>query len=232
MARIEDSRGREDDNSGYARLFGNAKLGQLLSRVHATVIRNGHELETMLAERCPFRAVGLRDRLSGALPLFPQAVEVYFGEALPLRQTNHQTVADVVVVDHVQRSVRVIEIKDGDVFDTKKADGELAALVPLATWLAQQFGYRPAYHLCCFNQDDRQAIVRGLKGRFAAEHVMTGREVCELLGVDYDAIRARREADVHANLAYLARELADIPELAPVLAAELGLSCHTTTGGP
>src|SRR5579859_7485139 len=46
--RIEDSRGRRDENSGYARLFGNARLGQLLSRVHATVISSGNDLEARL----------------------------------------------------------------------------------------------------------------------------------------------------------------------------------------
>ena len=72
MARIADSKGREDDNSGYTRLLGNRQLGQLLSRIHATVIRNGNELEDMLARHCPYRATGLKERVSGALVLFTQ----------------------------------------------------------------------------------------------------------------------------------------------------------------
>lgn len=33
MAKIVDSKGRSDANSGYSRLFGNQQLGQLISRV-------------------------------------------------------------------------------------------------------------------------------------------------------------------------------------------------------
>ena len=50
MARIADSKGRDDENSGYTRLLGLPQLGQLVSRIHATVIRNGNELEQMLAQ--------------------------------------------------------------------------------------------------------------------------------------------------------------------------------------
>ena len=45
MPKISESKGRPDENSGYARLFGNQQLGQLLSRVQATVIRTGNALE-------------------------------------------------------------------------------------------------------------------------------------------------------------------------------------------
>ena len=53
MAKISDSKGRSDTNSGYARLFGNQRLGQLMSRVHATVIRTGNELEYIIQEETP-----------------------------------------------------------------------------------------------------------------------------------------------------------------------------------
>lgn len=38
MSSISKAKGRADGNSGYARVIGNAELGQLLSRVQATVI--------------------------------------------------------------------------------------------------------------------------------------------------------------------------------------------------
>jgi hypothetical protein len=50
MALISESEGRKDGNSGFARLFGNAELGALLSSVHAAVIRGGYELENALRE--------------------------------------------------------------------------------------------------------------------------------------------------------------------------------------
>ena len=49
--RIRNARGRTDGNSGYTRVLGNDRLGQLMSRVQATVIANGNELEKMIVER-------------------------------------------------------------------------------------------------------------------------------------------------------------------------------------
>ena len=53
MAKISDSKGRSDTNSGYARLFGSQPLGRLMSRVHAAVIRSGNELEHIIQEAAP-----------------------------------------------------------------------------------------------------------------------------------------------------------------------------------
>lgn len=38
--KIKNAKGRRDGNSGYTRTLGNEKLGQLISRVQATVISN------------------------------------------------------------------------------------------------------------------------------------------------------------------------------------------------
>jgi hypothetical protein len=213
MARIADSKGREDDNSGYTRLLGLPELGQLLSRIHATVIRNGNELELMLAEHCTFRATGLAERLSGALTLFSLTREAFFGEALHVTDADPLTPADIVILDHQARQVRVVEVKEGDLFDTKKADGELAYLRPLALYIGARLHYEPQFQLCCFNQEDKAAILRGLKGRFSPAQVMTGHELCAILGVNYEDIRHQREEDVRANQSFLARELWAIPQL-------------------
>ena len=53
MPKITDSKGRSDENSGYARLFGNQQLGQLMSRIQATVIRTGNELEHLIEQEMP-----------------------------------------------------------------------------------------------------------------------------------------------------------------------------------
>ena len=47
MALIENSKGRES-GGGYERLFGNQLLGHLLSRVQASVITSGNELEHVI----------------------------------------------------------------------------------------------------------------------------------------------------------------------------------------
>ena len=49
--KISNAKGRNDNNSGYSRVFGNQALGKLVSKVQATVISNGSELERMIVAR-------------------------------------------------------------------------------------------------------------------------------------------------------------------------------------
>ena len=53
MALIEKAKGRREGQSpsGYTRLFGIRELGNLMSRIQATVISAGNELENLIWER-------------------------------------------------------------------------------------------------------------------------------------------------------------------------------------
>ena len=53
MALIEKAKGRRDGQSpsGYTRLFGIPELGYFMSRIQATVISAGNELENLIWER-------------------------------------------------------------------------------------------------------------------------------------------------------------------------------------
>jgi hypothetical protein len=124
-------------------------------------------------------------------------------------------------IDHGNGSCKVIEVKDGDTFDTKKASGELESLKRFAAEISQQIGYASTYHFCSFNQPDKNAIVRGAKGRFSIEEVMTGRELCELLGISFDHIIEYRILEQQENLSYLLNRLLDIDEVRQGLTARL-----------
>jgi hypothetical protein len=84
--------------------------------------------------------------------------------------------ADVAIIDNAQQMVLVIELKDGDTFDTKKSSGELESMTKFADWIAHKTGYRATFYFCSFNQDDKHAIVRGAKGRFDVTHAITSRK--------------------------------------------------------
>lgn len=128
MARIRETLGRSDGESGYGRVFGVEDLGVLISRVHATSIRNGNELEELLQAACPFRSCGLEERLNQISLGLSRRTEAYFQESLRTGDPPRPSQFDVVVLDNEQRAATVIEIKDGDAFDTKKSDGELDSL--------------------------------------------------------------------------------------------------------
>ena len=53
MALIEKAKGRREGRppNGYTRLFGIPELGNLMSRIQATVIAAGNELENLIRER-------------------------------------------------------------------------------------------------------------------------------------------------------------------------------------
>ncbi|HVO69927.1 MAG TPA: hypothetical protein VMT24_07780 [Aggregatilineaceae bacterium] len=147
--------------------------------------------------------------ISGSPP-----VQVVFRPSRPdPDQPNRSVEADLLIVDNTRRVFMVVEVKDGYVFDTKKSDGELASLKNITAWLAQEFAFRAQYFLCAFNQEDKEAIVRGTKKRFSIDHVLTGRELCEKIGVDYDALCRDRENDQKDNRTYFLRELLSIPEI-------------------
>ncbi len=131
MAKISESKGRDNENSGYVRVVGLPALGQLLSRIQATVIRNGNELEHILKQQCPHYSVEAKlgdipDLLDGG-----KQIQVFFSYKHE-RVGETSIVGDVTVVDHKRRIVHIVELKDGDTFHTKKSSGELASITILA----------------------------------------------------------------------------------------------------
>jgi len=212
MAKIADSKGRSDENSGYTRLFGNSQLGKLISRVQAAVIRTGNELEHIIEGETPIRLKTTLDMiLRGKID--PSRVQVVFQPIMPSSSKERGAKGDIAVFDHPKRRVLVIELKDGDTFDTKKSSGELESMTKFANWIAHKTGYDATYFYCSFNQEEKDAIVKGAKGRFGIEHVMTGRELCSILSIDYDELRKKRQSEQPENLKYFLQELLKIPEI-------------------
>ena len=105
------------------------------------------------------------------------------------------------------QTCHIIELKDGHVFDTKKASAERQAMHGFIERNAQHIQYRFRAHFCAFNQVDRLAIWNGFKRRIAFEEAMTGREFCELLEISYDDIVRRRQEDCYDNCEYFVEEI-------------------------
>ncbi|NJO18521.1 MAG: restriction endonuclease [Thioploca sp.] len=213
MAKISETKGRSDANSGYARLFGNQLLGQLMSRVHATVIRTGNELEHIIEAETPAHLKTTLDTILGQQEVFASEIQVVFQGRMPGTAGQTGGTIDVAVFDHQNRKVLVIELKDGDTFDTKKSSGELESMTKFADWIGRKTGYNTTFYFCSFNQDNKEAIVRGAKGRFDINHAMTGRELCVTLGIDYVTIQKRRQNQQSENLRYFLSELLKISEI-------------------
>lgn len=216
MPKIADSKGRSDENSGYARLFGNQQLGQLMSRIQATVIRTGNELEHILEQETPDELkANLEDVLAGQNTY--STIQVVYQAKMPPQGKHRGEKADIVFFDHSHKNAMVIELKDGDTFDTKKSSGELESMTTFSNWITSTFKYETNFYFCSFNQDDKNAIAAGAKGRFDVSHAMTGRELCEKLTIDYDKIRTNRQKEQPENLRYFIMEFLKINEVRNII---------------
>jgi hypothetical protein len=214
MVKLSESKGKSGD--GYTRIFGNESIGRLLSKTQSSVIRSGFELEEEICASIPENMWATLGELSEIS--YPQAnipeIQIVFKPTRPDPEKPDKSIqADFLVVDNKNRRFMLIEIKEGYVFDTKKADGELNSLKNITSWLAQEFAFRTQYYLCSFNQEDKTEIVNGSKKRFTMEHILTGREFCEIIGIDYEQLRERRKANQKDNRLYFLSELLAIPEI-------------------
>ena len=212
MALIQKAKGRKD-GSGYTRLFDNQELGHLISRVQAAVISSGNELERIIRDR-------LRPCNIPNLDVFLDQETISDGVH---SADKHQVKAckrlkfkgtepDFIIFKRRcgKQKCHLIELKDGDSFDTKKAAAEHLAMREFMTENAQHLQYILKAHFCCFNQDDKKIILTGFKNKITSEEAMTGREFCELLEIDYNEILDFRTKNNAENMDYFLSELVKI----------------------
>lgn len=188
MARLRNARPKNVSGS-YERIFDNAELGALISKVQSAVIASGTELEKMISD-----LVSNIDALDAFLEQEIMPDGVWLARKRQIKQSDTLDFAgaepDFMVFKRRQgvQTCHIVELKDGHVFDTKKASAERQAMHRFIEHNAQHIQYRFQAHFCAFNQDDRNIIWEGFKKRIALSEAMTGREFCELLEIDYDAI--------------------------------------------
>ena len=223
VAQITDSKpGRRD--GAYTRLFDNPNIGAMISQIHSTSIRAGTELEKVIERRAKSNGKLISD-LDAFLRTPLDGVFVANKRAVKRSQIlQADTQPDYLVFERVgdARQCYVVELKDGDVFDTKKADGELESLSGFIASVRGSMEYSPEIRICSFNQADKSAIVDGFKRRVTTSQVWTGPEFCELLGIDYQAIVNERRADATMNREWFVESILAIPELREIVTRNIG----------
>ncbi len=114
---------------------------------------------------------------------------------------------------HGKQNCYIVELKDGHVFDTKKASAERATVHSFAERNGHRLQSTVSSHICCFNQNDREAIFHGFKKKIPIGEILTGRQFCELLEIDYDEIIYLRKQDGQKNILFFIKELLKISEI-------------------
>lgn len=214
MALIKNAKGRRKDQSpsGYSRLFGNEELGNLMSRVQAAVISSGSELEKIILNKS--NAIENFDKFVLDVENKESGIHVASKKQIKnseIIKSNFEP--DLVAFDLLKKICYVIEIKDGDQFDTKKAAGERANLENFVNSASPKLPFSFKIYLCSFNSPNKEAIVAGVKHKFSMDEVITGKELCNLLGIDFNEINETRNTDQQANIDYFLEKLVDIPEV-------------------
>jgi hypothetical protein len=209
---IKDSfPGRKD--GGYTRLFNNEDIGSLLSAIQASVIRSGNNLQSIIELHSQHLTdIDFDAFISGGLingkylftnSLIKSKLKVFIN-------CSHEP--DFVFVIICDKNCYIIEIKDGDTFDTKKSAGEVKHMREFAECFSDKFSsYNVFIRYCMFNQDNKKSIVDGLKKNITTEEAMTGKELCDLLGISYSNIIEQRKKLAPENIDYFVERLLDIP---------------------
>lgn len=221
MALIEKRKGRSD--GGYTRLLGDPLLGQLLSRVQSAVIASGSELEHFIIESS--RTLEDLDAFLN-MDVIPEGVRVVPKKTL--RKSALLNYADVepdfVVFERKgkRRHCYLIELKDGDTFDTKKAASERRSLHRFMVAISPFIQFSTSIHFCCFHCETRLQIVEGFKRKITDKEAMTGREFCNLLDIAYESIIEKRREHQEKNFDYFIDTFLSIPSVLRALEGRMG----------
>ena len=224
MALIEKAKGRRENQSpsGYTRLFGIPALGQLMSRVQGTVISSGTELEKLIWERV--NQVDDLDKFIADVTSRAGEDRVYVASKWQVKKSksiNSAYEPDFLAFNPKKLECYIVEVKDGDTFDTKKAAGEHTTLKNFTNDIAQGLPFSTRVYLCAFNARTKDEIYHGLKSKFSMDEILTGQELCVLFNINYDEIIKIRTNDQQSNIDYFVKALIKIDNVRGMLTKRL-----------
>lgn len=208
-----DKLGRTD--GGASRLFNHSGLGSLISACHSGIIKAGNELEAIVERHAvTMDAPTLKNFLAGNVKtgvwLIPKKIiKTYLKQELRVKNEP-----DFVMLIISETSCYVIELKDGDTFDTKKSDGELQSLRTFSEALKRRLpDYKVFIRVVSFNATNKSQIVAGLKNRITAEEAWTGLDFCMKLGISFENIVKERLSDCDDNISFFLEQLLEFPDI-------------------
>lgn len=214
MAKICDAK-VSTSSGGYNRVFNNDELGNLMSKVQATVISNGTELERIILSKT--QNIMDLDAYIDEVTNGTTPNGTYVCTKRILKKSSYKLDGNepdlLIFIVEQRRICKIIELKDGDTFDTKKAAGEQEHLERFNNHIGAKIPFVSDYYVCCFNQLNKEEIVKGFKNAFGIEHVMTGKELCDILDISYEEIIEERKKDAKANMEYFYQQLIAIPAI-------------------
>lgn len=210
-------------SGGYERVFNNQQLGELITKIQATVISNGTELERIILARS--NVIDDVDAFIDDVTYGRQSEGIFVAPKKYVKK-SWRTVPNIepdILIFIVERNriCKIIELKEGCMFDTKKVKGEKENLETFTEKFGSKIPFVTEWYICCFNENNKAIIMEGLKNEFDKTHILTGREFCEILNIDYDSIIEQRKNDGIENLHYFISEMLSIENVADIIKKRL-----------
>ena len=231
MAKIIDAKPK-NTSGAYERVFNNKALGDLITKIQSTSIKNGNELENIINKSVNqdyilddfdefLKTYNFKSGKNTTKLLSKKAIKK-FNKNHSKSKMKYQPDFIVIKIDVKNKSCYIIELKDGYNFDTKKSDGEKKHLLEYKNYLSQIIDFDIKIKFCCFNETDKLNIRTGSKNRFEIDEIMTGKEFCDLINIDYNNIIKMRKQDANSNIEYFVEELLKIKEIRELIKEKFG----------
>lgn len=215
MAKIRNSN-PQSSSGGYERLLGNKELATIFTKAQSTVISNGTELENIITSRSNsiqdlnefMEKVNNGDMNYGVF-LCPKKITKKSNYKLE----GHEPDFIIFIIQPEGKVAHIVELKDGDTFDTKKSAGEKESLKAFKMHLGSMIEFRTDYKICAFNQSNKEKIVLGFKNQFTIDEVWTGKDFCNVLDINYEEIINQRRDDTIDNYLFVVEMLAEMEDI-------------------
>ena len=181
--------------SSYNLILGK-EIGSLISQVHSAAIGSGYVLENTIEEFI------YDDRVQFTTKIFDVDGEniipdMFFDEGL-----------DVMEWQKTDLPIHIGEFKLGTTFDTKKSQAEINNLLALKKHFEKK-GRKVKLYFMSFLAKDHETIEVGLKGKLHKDIIpLTGEELADWLGFDFQSVKRRLSSDIKRNQKYLFETLA------------------------
>jgi hypothetical protein len=220
--KIQDMRPKTT-SGGYERVFNNQELGDLITKIQATVISNGTELERIVLSQS--KVIDDVDAFIDDVTYGRQREGVFVAPKKCVKK-SWRTIPGIepdfiIFIVEKNRICKIVELKDGYMFDTKKVKGEKENLETFTEKFGSKIPFVTEWYICCFNEDDKSIIKEGLKNEFDESHILTGREFCKILNINYDSIIEQRKNDGIENLQFFISEMLAIDNVADIIKKQL-----------
>ena len=183
--------------SSYNLILGK-EIGSLISQVHSAAIGSGYVLEDTIEEFI------YDDRVQFTTKIFDVDGEniipdMFFDEGL-----------DVMEWQKTDLPIHIGEFKLGTTFDTKKSKAEITNLLKLQKHFEKK-GRKVKLYFMSFLAEDHETIEVGLKGKLHEDIIpLTGKELADWLGFDFQSVKDRLSSDINRNQKYLFEQLAEV----------------------